>query len=390
MTKSKTNNSVNQGTIQALRDELRARFPERNEVIDGSLCAVLAGEHVLLLGPPGTAKSALVRAIAQAFSGRYFEWLLTKFSTPEELFGPVSLAGLEHDRYERITAGKLPEAEMGFVDEVFRANSAILNSLLTLVNERVYHNGTKVVRCPLVSLFGAANDLPDGKELEALFDRFLLRFDVQYLLQAQNFRSVITSPEPVSSVCLTMDDLRAEQAAVAKVKITDDTVDALIAIRDACRAEGIVASDRRWKKSLRLIQAAAHLAGEAVTTPEDLAMLVDSLWREPKDRPKIARLVGRLADPVGAKAAEILDAAREAAQRAAALRTGERKTYIAQAAAAVEQFNQQQDALTGLAGKAGRRAKQAIADAQAEIRGFHAEMARAVSAGMGLRTLGVA
>src|SRR6476620_7309453 len=167
--------------IQALRNSLVSRFPERETVIDGTLCAVLASEHVLLLGPPGTAKSALARAIAQAFSGEYFERLLTKFSTPEELFGPISLKALERDEFSRVISGKLPEAEFAFVDEIFKANSAILNSLLTLVNERVFHDDGVPVRVPLVTMFGASNELPEGKELEALFDRFILRFEVNYL-----------------------------------------------------------------------------------------------------------------------------------------------------------------------------------------------------------------
>lgn len=127
-------------TITALRAQLLLLFPERQVVIDGALAAVLAGEHVLLLGPPGTAKSALVRSLAQAFGGTYFERLLTKFSTPEELFGPVSLKGLESDHFTRVTTGMLPEAEFAFVDEVFKANSAILNALLSVVNERLFHN----------------------------------------------------------------------------------------------------------------------------------------------------------------------------------------------------------------------------------------------------------
>src|SRR4029078_4667679 len=122
--------------LSQLRADLVSRFPERQSVIDGALCAVLASEHILVLGPPGTAKSALARAIAQALGGSYFERLLTKFSTPEELFGPVSLRALRQDRFERVVACKLPEAEFAFVDEVFKANSAILNSMLGVINER--------------------------------------------------------------------------------------------------------------------------------------------------------------------------------------------------------------------------------------------------------------
>lgn len=371
--------------LQKLRADLAARFPERKDVIDGALCAILALEHVLLLGPPGTAKSALARAIAQAFGGIYFERLLTKFSTPEELFGPISLKALEQDKFQRVLAGKLPEAQFAFVDEIFKSSSAILNSLLTLVNERLYHNDGAAVACPLVTMFGASNELPDGKELEALFDRFLFRFDVGYLLRPSNLRLVLTSPDPVPSVALSMTDLKKAQAEVAKVAITDDTIDGLIAIRDALKVEGIVASDRRWKKSLKVVQAAAFMAGEKQACPEDLAILVDSLWREPKERPKIARIVGKLADPVGSQAAEILDSARELSAKVTALKTADRKAYIAQAASAIEQFNAQQEKLAKIVKSAGRRGREVVSDASAEINGMHADLARAVSAGLGLR-----
>jgi MoxR-like ATPase len=370
--------------INQLRADLMAQFPERKDVIDGSLAAVLAGEHVLLIGPPGTAKSALVRCLAQLFGGSYFERLLTKFSTPEELFGPISLQGLAQDRFVRLTAGKLPEAEFAFVDEIFKSNSAVLNALLSIINERVFHNDGAPVRCPLVSLFAASNELPEGKELEALFDRFLLRFDVGYLLVASNLRGVLVGPEPAIAATLTMDELRRAQGEVAAVKITDDTVDALLAIRDACRGEGITASDRRWKKSLGIVRASAWLAGEKKTCPEDLAILVDSLWREPKERAKVARLVGNLADPASMQSVEILDAAREIATKVAGLKAGDRKIYIAQAAQAVKQFDAQQAKLQELAKSGGRRAKAVISDAVAEIQGLHAEVARAVSSGLGL------
>ncbi len=372
--------------IHQLRKELSTRFPERREVIDGALCAVLAGEHVLLLGPPGTAKSALVRAIAQAFGGTYFERLLTKFSTPEELFGPISLAALEKDRYSRVVTGKLPEAHFAFADEVFKANSAILNSLLTLVNERVFHNDGAPLICPLISLFGASNELPEGKELEALFDRFLLRYDVQYLLRPTNVRTMLLAPDPTAPVTLSLDTLRAAQADVRAVTISDTTIDALLAIRDACKADGIEVSDRRWKKSLKAVQATAYLAGETATVPEDLLILSDSLWREPKERSKIARLVGQHADPVSATANEILDAAHEIAAKMAGLRAtaSNKSEFIAPAAQALQDFDAQKHKLDKLAQKAGPRAKTTITNAADEIVQLRTELARSISSGLSL------
>lgn len=370
--------------LQQLRSQLNAQFPERREVIDGSLCAVLAGEHVLLLGPPGTAKSALVRAIAQAFSGSYFERLLTKFTTPEELFGPISLKALEQDRFLRVTTGRLPEAQFAFVDEVFKSSSAILNSLLTLLNERTYANDGAPLACPLVSLFGASNELPEGKELEALWDRFALRFEVHYLLRPANLRVVLTTPEPTLPIASSIADLKTAQTEVEKVLVTDDTIESLLSIRDALKQEGIVASDRRWKKSIKLLKATAFLSGATETSPEDLTALVDAVWREPKDRPRVARIIGKLSDPVAFQAREILDAARETATKVQALKSSDRKAYLAQAAQSLEEFRAQQTKLTELGRSGGRRAKEVVADATAEVNGLHADLARTVSTGLGL------
>jgi MoxR-like ATPase len=195
---------------------------------------------------------------------------------------------------------------------------------------------------------------------------------------------VLAAAEPKVTAKMSMPELRALQAKVQAVSVTDDTVEALITIRDALRAEGVIASDRRWKKSLRLVQAAGFMAGEQETCPEDLAALTDCLWREPKERSKVSRIVGRLADPVGAQANEILDAARETASKVSGLQSGDRKAYIAQAAQALEQFKEQEKRLKHLANGSGRRAKQVIQDAQTEINGLHADLARVVSTGLGL------
>src|SRR5512145_2554755 len=162
-----------------LLDALERGLVERRRQVRLALLAALAGEHTLLIGPPGTAKSELARRLHLAFAdARYFERLLTRFSVPEELFGPLSISALEQDRYERQTAGYLPQASIAFIDEVFKANSAILNALLTLLNERQFDNGAGRIACPLISAIGATNEVPAGEVAEAFFDRFLVRLPV--------------------------------------------------------------------------------------------------------------------------------------------------------------------------------------------------------------------
>src|SRR3989440_8467747 len=162
-------------------DPLKARFVGRDEVVDLIALAVVAGEHLFLHGPPGTAKSALIRQFAQGVRGRYFEYLLTRFSEPNEVFGPIDLVRLREGTVATVTTGMLPEAEFVFLDELFNANSAILNNLLTVLNERVYRRGAETHRLPILSLFSASNHLPEDDALRALFDRFLLRCQVRNL-----------------------------------------------------------------------------------------------------------------------------------------------------------------------------------------------------------------
>src|ERR1700723_1726364 len=204
--------------LARIREELNRMFLERIDLIDGAIVAMLSANHVLIIGPPGTAKSMLCDELCRRIEGaNYFQWLLTKFSTPEEIFGAVSLKGLEEDDYRRVTMHKLPEAHIAFLDEIFKANSSILNALLTVINERVFHNGRERVTVPLITMFGASNELPDEEELTALFDRFMLRFMVDYIGEDFRFLKMLEGVEAGARTVMTfaeLGDLRASAAAV--------------------------------------------------------------------------------------------------------------------------------------------------------------------------------
>src|SRR5215468_973543 len=149
---------------------LESKFLGKEEVIRLLLIATIAGEHAVLIGPPGTAKSALIRMFARLLQAHYFECLLTRFTEPNEIFGPVDIAAFREGRYQRRTEGMLPDSEIVFLDEVFKSNSAILNALLTLLNERKYTSGGQILRCPLISVFAASNEVPGDETLNAIFD----------------------------------------------------------------------------------------------------------------------------------------------------------------------------------------------------------------------------
>ncbi|KIN88836.1 AAA family ATPase [Thauera sp. SWB20] len=259
---------------------LEAGLVERRQVLRASLLAALAGEHSLLIGPPGTAKSALARRIHLAFrDARYFERLLTRFTVPEELFGPLSIRALEEDRYERHVAGFLPDAAVAFIDEVFKANSAILNALLTLLNEREFDNGAGRLRCPLISVVGATNQVPEDEVAEAFFDRFLLRLTVAPV-SAEGFRWLLGedrpgAPEvlaPPSGLQLDEADRAALAQAAAACALPAAVLDRLGELRAWLAGRGVYVSDRRWVKLAHLLRVAAASEGRAAASEWDLGL----------------------------------------------------------------------------------------------------------------------
>lgn len=296
--------------LRQLRDCLGIGLVERDESIRLALLAALAGEHVLLIGDPGTAKSLVARRLHLAFRGEgYFERLLTRFSVPEELFGPLSIRGLEEDRYERLVEGYLPAATVAFLDEIFKANSAILNSLLTLLNEREFDNGSKRVRTPLVAVIGASNELPQEAELDALFDRFLVRFQVSSVTK-DGFRQLLqlrgdVQPNVAEELRLSPADIEGIRRSSQGIELGGDVEALLQELREWCAAEKVKVSDRRWRKIVRLLQVSALTNGRSRVSVWDCWILQHCVWNRPEDR---VRVYEWYADRVGAS--EVMDTSR--------------------------------------------------------------------------------
>jgi MoxR-like ATPase len=343
--------------LAAMRDELNRQFLERAELIDGSLCALLSASHVLVVGPPGTAKSMLADELCgRVERAHYFQWLLTKFSTPEEIFGAVSLKSLEQDDYRRVTDHKLPQAHIAFLDEIFKANSSILNALLTIINERVFHNGRQRATVPLITMFGASNELPDEEELTALYDRFLLRFLVDYIGEEFRFLKMLEGTSAGGRTTLTFEELADLRARADAVAVPGGILRAIAELRRALAAQQIIASDRRWRNSLAILRAHALLFGRDQVTEDDIGFLEHVLWKDPEEVPKVRDAIRRLVKGFEDESRELLIQAQELREYAARRWESDelRKRAVIEAHAKLANILIKFEKLIGEAAEAGR------------------------------------
>ena len=317
--------------IEKLLDVLGSGLYEKETAVKLGLLTALAGESMFMLGAPGCAKSMITRRIKEAFKAddkdgvKYFETLLNQFTTPEEVFGNISLKALngqfidengkkiEKEEYRRLTEGMLPEADIAFLDEIWKASPAILNTLLTIVNERKFHNGSKVMNVPLKALFAASNELPaKGKGLEALYDRFIFRLPVDFIKNEDDFFEMIDQPaheefklnEEDKKLLISNTELKEWAKEIDKVTLSEVSKQVISAIRkemtllndgmsdeDKKNGELFEVGDRRWKKIAHILKTSAFLNDRNEVDLMDCSLIENCIWGTEKQQKKAKEIV---------------------------------------------------------------------------------------------------
>ena len=341
--------------FKQLLGEMNRGIYEKETEISLSLLAALAGESIILLGPPGVAKSMVARQLKTAFrEAQSFEYLMSRFSTPDEIFGPVSIQKLKtSDTYERAVEGYLPTADVVFLDEIWKAGPAIQNTLLTVINEKIFRNGNREMHLPLKLLVAASNELPaKGEGLEALWDRFVIRIESRPIKLEKNFRAMLLESHAdflgptdftdstdfsgftgglghadfadnadFSDLKITAEEYAEWAERIDKIGVKIEVLDAISAIRKSLRAvnvdeaaerRNIYVSDRRWKNIVRLLRTSAFMQDREEVDICDLLPIYHCLWQEPEERDAIRNIVIRaLFSPFADKLVEMKNALAE-------------------------------------------------------------------------------
>ncbi|AFT94983.1 ATPase [Alteromonas macleodii str. 'Balearic Sea AD45'] len=300
-----------QARIKSLVEHIASGMHEREDIISLALLGALSNQNTFLFGPPGTAKSLISRRIACAFKQpQYFEHLMNRFTTPEELFGPVSLKELKEDRYVRKTNKYLPTADFAFLDEIWKSSPAILNTLLTMINEKTFKNGDEIQNTPLKALIAASNETPlESQGLEALYDRFIVRLMVSPIELKDNFEALLNA-KPTSAVVKVPSNIQVTEQEwsswgkkIHQVTLSQETIQTIHAIRHRLAEQfdqlNVYVSDRRWQKIAQLLKASAFFNDRKETNHSDALLISNCIWTAEENRLEVAEIVYQAIKDIG-------------------------------------------------------------------------------------------
>lgn len=261
--------------VNLIERELNQMYFEREIVIKNMIATIVSKNNMFLIGLPGSGKSELINEFSSRIEGcKYFSWLFNKTTDPSEIFGSFSIKQMENDKFVRITKGKLPDANIIFADEIYKASEPVLNSLLSIANERVFYNDGLPVKTPTISIFGASNEEPDSESLSALHDRFIVKMKVDYIKDPNNKLRMLTAKPPKNKTTITLDDLYLLQEEINNITISNDTLSKLIVIVNNLSQSEITVSDRKLKQSVKMLKASALLKNKKEVTRSDFDILL--------------------------------------------------------------------------------------------------------------------
>jgi len=296
--------------FEELKNYLHSNFVELDHAIRALLLGLTAKAHVFLLGPPGTAKSHLAEVLCDSLELKAFRFLFTDETKHKDIFGIQSIQALKEDRDVLITQGKLPEAEVAYLDEIWKANASVVNMLLWALRDGKFTNGGTTVKMPLVFSIACSNEIPEDSTRRAIYDRLLIREEVKDIEMAENFRRVLERSDTPPPKVL-MKEIEELWKSAEGVKVTDDVKEALTELREKIHEDGVRSSNRRWFDSVKVLRASGALDGRSETELQDLESLSSILWHQPEERVTVRQAILSITDPGLAKVLEYLDSARE-------------------------------------------------------------------------------
>jgi MoxR-like ATPase len=299
-----------QEKFQAIEDDLRKILVEMDQEIHGSVLATITGTHIFFLGIPGVSKSYLVNHLLARIGGaRTFALLMGNFTNPEDVFGPLDVAALKESHYRRLLDGYMADAHFSWLDEAWKANDSILNSLLEITNERTYKHDGKKIPVPLLTLFCASNELPSNDGLNAIYDRILQRYEVKAIQEPANFERMLQIEAELATVepVVNLEDVFEAQAQVRAMPVSPAVYTALTEIRHELKAANIEPSDRRFKQAVILLQAEAWLEGFPSVEVDQVLILSNVLWDQPEQALDIDKILSEKANPRERETLELLN-----------------------------------------------------------------------------------